>query len=139
MTCDIKTPEGVRINGSKFLYGGGIQSVSLSVGGLASQQRASVSVVGPDLQTPQAGDLIVIKTDNMPPLNMQVGGYNIKSSAGGATSMTVQCYDLSNELDNLHIVLKEEIDENDFVPDYVQILGTKWGTVPDLSINLTSK
>jgi hypothetical protein len=46
--------------------------------------------------------------------------------------MTVQCYDLSNELDNLHIVLKEEIDENDFVPDYVQILGTKWGTVPDL-------
>ena len=132
MTCDIKTPEGVRINGSKFLYGGGIQSVSLSVGGLASQQRASVSVVGPDLQTPQAGDLIVIKTDNMPPLNMQVGGYNIKSSAGGATSMTVQCYDLSNELDNLHIVLKEEIDENDFVPDYVQILGTKWGIVPDI-------
>jgi hypothetical protein len=134
MDCKIITPQGLKINGSTQAYGGQLQSFSMSLSGLESQIKATVSLVGTSLTPPESGDLVVIEARNMV-LNFQVGGYNLRASATGATTMELSLYDLSNILDNLHLVLREEVPEDGLTPDSVTVIGVKYGPVPEIPKN----
>lgn len=131
MECNIITPAGLKINGGTEAYGGQLQSFAMSLSGLEAQIKATVNLVGTELVIPEAGDLVIIESQNML-LNFQVGGYNISTSATGATTMTLSLYDLSNVLDNRHIVLREEVPEDGLIPDNITILGVKYGPITEI-------
>ena len=90
MSCEIQEIEGVTINGSTKAYGGALQSFSLTMGGLASQIKATATLVGAS-QQPRSGDSIVVNIARRN-FKMQVGGYDVKSDGAGADQMTLQLY-----------------------------------------------
>ena len=129
MSCEIQEIEGVTINGSTKAYGGALQSFSLTMGGLASQIKATATLVGAS-QQPRSGDSIVVNIARRN-FKMQVGGYDVKSDGAGADQMTLQLYDTSNIfLDNHHIVLQEEVPKEGGVPGNISVLGIKYGPLP---------
>ena len=134
MTCDILSLKGVTLNGSTSAYGGTLTSFSMSFNGLASQVKATATLVGAT-EGPKAGDAVTVKIMGNTELKMQVGGYDSKSSATAADTMTLTLYDTSNlYLDNRHIVLKEEVPEAGGIPDNVWVMGIKYGPLPSAAL-----
>ena len=132
--CKILELEGVTLNGSKTAYGGALQSFSMSLNGISSQVKATATLVGAS-DSPSSGDAITVTIMGGKKMKMQVGGYDVKSSASAADTMTLQLYDTSNIfLDNNHIVLKEEIPEEGGVPSNVFVLGLKYGPLPSADL-----
>ena len=135
MSCNIKILKGITLNGSKRIYGGALQSFSMSMGGLSSQIRATASLVADSgLTTPANGDDVTVNIGGAN-LKMQVGGYNFKSSAAGATTLTLNLFDTSNRfLDNFHITLAEEDAQDGVAPNNVAVLGRKFGPLPEAAL-----
>ena len=130
MSCEILELQGVTLNGSTKAYGGALQSFSMSLNGIASQVKATATLVGAS-SAPGNGDKVTVGILGSKNMKMQVGGYEVKSSASGGDTITLQLYDTSNIfLDNNHIVLKEEIPEEGGVPGNVFVLGLKYGPLP---------
>lgn len=133
-TCKIIKSHVIKINDATEAYGGGISNFSITLGGITSQTKASISLVGPELEVPQAGDEIKIKVMDLE-LNMQVGGYSLNTSASGASTLQLNLYDNSNiYLDHNHIVLKEEAPEPTYASN-IYVLGRKVGTIPNKTLN----
>ncbi len=131
MSCKIEKLKGVTLNGSKSAYGGALQSFSIAMCGLASQIKATATLVSNGgLSSPAAADNVEVEVGGMK-LKMQVGGYSMSSSGAGATTLTLNLYDTSNRfLDVNHITLAEEDPQDGVAPNNVVVLGKKFGPLP---------
>jgi len=139
MTCDIKKGQGVTINGSNLIYGGAIQSFSMTPSALSGQSRANVTVIGSSINEPSVG------AGSRPPrvsvqvlgsaFQMQLAGYTIKQSANSPTTLSLDLRDTSNiALDSKFIVLEGDQPDG-AIPQSLIVLGTKMGPLPNAELS----
>ena len=127
MSCVIKNPSYLTANGSCTYYGGSIVSASFSPSLLNSENRASITVAGKNLQNPQQGDQVNLQILGGAKMDMVVGGYTRSNSNSSISQLTINLYDKSHEeLDNKFVFLKEEVPLN-LQGNNVAILGRKKG------------
>ena len=138
MSCVIKNPSYLTANGSCTYYGGSIVSASFSPSLLNSENRASITVAGKNLQNPQQGDQVNLQILGGAKMDMVVGGYTRSNSNSSISQLTINLYDKSHEeLDNKFVFLKEEVPLN-LQGNNVAILGRKKGPSPDTNTLLDS-
>ena len=96
MGCEIIDEAVLKVNGGDGAYGGTCTSMSFSFGGLSSGMRASITLSGKELSTPQQGDAMGL-TMFGEGFNMDVASYT-KSKSKDSSTLSINLVDQSHKV-----------------------------------------
>lgn len=95
--CNIIDQSVLTLNGGEGLYGGTATSFSYTFGTLNSNNRATISISGPNLGRPEVGDSVSVGFFGGASFNMDVASYS-KSRSKDSSSLTINLVDTSHRI-----------------------------------------
>jgi len=121
--CNIIDQSVLSLNGGEGLYGGTATSFSYTFGTLNSNNRATISISGPNLGRPDIGDSISVGFFGGASFNMDVASYS-KSRSKDSSSLTLNLVDRSHRiLDQKFVIMN--YGPGGFGGSSVYTIGTK--------------